>query len=133
MGEYGFVGLLFGARSLPLIGALAEDDAGEYLSGPIIGAEIGEERRLYPQGTTHLAGAEPLVRRYLAAFAALGVSARKAPQVKISYLLMVNQSLLHVRLNGNCRVAPPAARGFAREETKPKRPPRGGLICQAGP
>jgi 2-dehydro-3-deoxygalactonokinase len=75
----GLLGLLFGARSLPLMGGLAEDDAGEYLSGLIIGAEIGEGRRLYPGEEPHVAGTEALVKRYLKAFEALGVPARAAP------------------------------------------------------
>jgi 2-dehydro-3-deoxygalactonokinase len=74
----GLLGLLFGARSLPLMGALPEDDAGEYLSGLLIGAEIGEARRLFPGVEPHVAGAEALVERYLAAFRALDVSARSA-------------------------------------------------------
>ena len=74
------IGLLFGARSLPLMGALAEDDVGEYLSGLLIGAEIGEARRLFPGEAPHVAGAEALVERYLAAFEALGVPARAAPK-----------------------------------------------------
>ena len=78
-GTSGLIGLLFGARSLPLMGALAEDDSGEYLSGLLIGAEIGEGRRLFPGEEPHVAGAEALVERYLAAFEALGVSARAAP------------------------------------------------------
>jgi 2-dehydro-3-deoxygalactonokinase len=78
-GRSGLLGLLFGARSLPLTGGLAEDDAGEYLSGLLIGAEIGEGRRLYPGEEPHVAGAEALVKRYLAAFEALGVPARAAP------------------------------------------------------
>jgi 2-dehydro-3-deoxygalactonokinase len=77
--KFGVLGLLFGARSLPLTGAMAEDDAGEYLSGLLIGAEIGEARRLFPSEEPHVAGAEALVQRYLAAFDALGVSARAAP------------------------------------------------------
>ena len=76
----GVIGLLFGARSLPLTGALAESDAGEYLSGLLIGAEIGEARRLFPGEALHVAGAEALVERYLAAFEALGVPARAAPK-----------------------------------------------------
>jgi 2-dehydro-3-deoxygalactonokinase len=76
----GVIGLLFGARSLPLTGGLAEDDSGEYLSGLLIGAEIGEARRLFPGETPYVAGAETLVERYLAAFAALDVSARAAPR-----------------------------------------------------
>lgn len=75
----GLLGLLFGARALPLLRCLAEDDAGEYLSGLLIGAEIGEGRRLYPAEKPHVAGTEALVSRYLAAFEALGVPARAAP------------------------------------------------------
>jgi 2-dehydro-3-deoxygalactonokinase len=77
-GRSGLLGLLFGARSLPLMGALPEDDAGEYLSGLLIGAEIEEGRRLYPGEEPHLAGAPALVARYLKACEALGVSARAA-------------------------------------------------------
>ena len=79
-GKSGVIGLLFGARSLPLTGGLAEDDAGEYLSGLLIGAEIGEARRFFPGEEPHVAGAEALVARCLAAFEALGVSARAAPR-----------------------------------------------------
>jgi 2-dehydro-3-deoxygalactonokinase len=79
-GKAGLLGLMFGARSLPLMGALPDDDAGEYLSGLLIGAEIGEARRLFPGETPYVAGAEALVERYLAAFQALDVSARAAPR-----------------------------------------------------
>jgi 2-dehydro-3-deoxygalactonokinase len=78
-GKSGLLGLMFGARSLPLMGALPDEDAGEYLSGLLIGAEIGEARRLFPGEAPHIAGAEALVARYLAAFQALDVSARPAP------------------------------------------------------
>jgi 2-dehydro-3-deoxygalactonokinase len=78
-GKSGLLGLLFGARSLPLMGALDADDAGEYLSGLLIGAEIGEGRRLFPGEEPHVAGAETLVKRYLAAFGAIGVRANAAP------------------------------------------------------
>jgi len=61
------------------MGKLDPDDSGEYLSGLLIGAEIEEARRLYPGEEPHVAGAEALVRRYLAAFEALGVGARAAP------------------------------------------------------
>jgi 2-dehydro-3-deoxygalactonokinase len=74
----GLLSLLFGARALPLMGKLDPDDSGEYLSGLLIGAEIGEARRLYPGVEPHVAGAETLVKRYLAAFAILGVGARAA-------------------------------------------------------
>ena len=79
-GKPGLLSLLFGARSLPLTGGLAEDDAGEYLSGLLIGAEIGEARRFFPGEEPHVAGAEALVARYLAAFEALGVSVNAAPR-----------------------------------------------------
>jgi 2-dehydro-3-deoxygalactonokinase len=79
-GKSGLLGLMFGARSLPLMGALPDEDAGEYLSGLLIGAEIGEARRLFPGEAPHIAGAEALVARYLAAFQALDVPARAAPR-----------------------------------------------------
>jgi 2-dehydro-3-deoxygalactonokinase len=75
----GLLGLLFGARSLPLMGKLEADDSGEYLSGLLIGAEIGEARRLYPGEEPHVAGGEALVKRYLAAFDTLSVGALAAP------------------------------------------------------
>jgi 2-dehydro-3-deoxygalactonokinase len=78
-GKSGVIGLLFGARSLPLMGALDADDAGEYLSGLLIGAEIGEGGRLFPGEEPHVAGAEALVQRYLAACVAIGVRANAAP------------------------------------------------------
>ncbi len=76
----GFLGALFGARSLPLMGKLAEDDAGEYLSGLLVGAEIAEGRRLFADEEPKIAGAEALVQRYLMAFDALHQSARAAPR-----------------------------------------------------
>ncbi len=75
----GLLAALFGARSLPLMGRLAEDDAGEYLSGLLVGAEIAEARRLFPNDEPQIAGAKALVKRYLAAFAVLGEEARAAP------------------------------------------------------
>jgi 2-dehydro-3-deoxygalactonokinase len=74
----GLLSLLFGARALPLMGKLDAGDSGEYLSGLLIGAEISEGKRLYPDGTPHVAGAEALARRYLAAFETLGIAARAA-------------------------------------------------------
>ena len=59
------------------MGGLAEADAGEYLSGLLIGAEIAEARRLFPGEAAHVAGAEGLVARYRAAFAALGEEAAR--------------------------------------------------------
>ena len=77
----GFIGSLFSARTLPLMGKLAEDDAGEYLSGLMIGAEIAEGERLFQTGAPRIAGAPALVERYLAAFAALGRNASAAPRL----------------------------------------------------
>ena len=74
------LGALFTARSLPLAGKLAEDHAGDYLSGLLVGAEIIEARRLFPGEEAHVAGADGLVKRYLAAFDALGQNARPAPK-----------------------------------------------------
>ena len=78
-GGSGLLGVLFGARSLPLTGGLAEDDAAEYLSGLLLGAEIAEARRLFPREVPRVAGANALVKRYLAAFAVLGEEAVAAP------------------------------------------------------
>jgi 2-dehydro-3-deoxygalactonokinase len=75
----GLLGALFGARSLPLMGKLREDEAGDYLSGLLIGAEIAEGRRLFPDEAPRVAGAEALVARYLSAFAALELAASAAP------------------------------------------------------
>ena len=75
----GLIGALFGARSLPLMGRLAEADAGDYLSGLLIGAEIAEARRLFPEKNAHVAGAKGLVERYRTAFAALGEEVSVAP------------------------------------------------------
>jgi 2-dehydro-3-deoxygalactonokinase len=86
----GLLGALFGARSLPLMRAVAEADAGDYLSGLLIGAEIAEARRLFPDEVAHVAGAKALVERYRAAFAALGEEASVAPaQAAARGLLLV--------------------------------------------
>ena len=76
----GLLGALFGARALPLMGKLPEEDAADYLSGLLIGAEVEEARRLFPDAEPHVVGDGTLVARYLAAFAALGLGASAAPQ-----------------------------------------------------
>ena len=79
-GGSGLLGALFGARTLPLMGKLPEDEAGAYLSGLLIGAEIAEALRLFPnRAAPRIAGAPALVQRYLDAFAALGLAAEAAP------------------------------------------------------
>ena len=75
----GLIGALFSARSLPLMGRLAEGDTGEYLSGLLIGAEIAEARGVFANETAHVAGADALAARYLAAFAARGERAFAVP------------------------------------------------------
>jgi len=74
----GLLGALFGARARPLLGKLAADDAADHLSGLLIGAEIAGARRLFPGERAHVAGANALIERYLAAFAALGEEANAA-------------------------------------------------------
>ena len=78
-GKAGLLGALFGARSLPLTGRIAEDDAGDYLSGLLIGAEIAEAERRFAGEAPQVAGGPALVQRYLAAFEALGILALGAP------------------------------------------------------
>ena len=62
------------------MGALEQDDAGEYLSGLLDrrGNRRGAAALIRAQ-EPHVAGAETLVKRYLAAFEAFGVAARAAP------------------------------------------------------
>jgi 2-keto-3-deoxy-galactonokinase len=83
-GQAGLISAPFGARSLPFMGKLVEDDAGEYVSGLLIGAEITEGQRPFPGEEPHVAGAEGLVGRYLAAFGALGEPApeRRRPAAR---------------------------------------------------
>ena len=80
-GGSGFIGSLFSVRTLPLMGKLAEEDAADYLSGLMIGAEIAEGERLFQTGAPQIAGAPALVGRYLAAFAALERHASAAPRL----------------------------------------------------
>ena len=76
------------------MGKLAEDDAGDYLSGSDRGG-IGEDAAFFADGTPHVAGAEALVHRYLAAFDALGLTAlavRRAPRRAGSISLRAQQA-----------------------------------------
>jgi hypothetical protein len=57
------------------MGKLPDEDSSDYLSGLLMGAEIEEARRLFLNAEPYVAGAETLVGRYLAAFAALGLQA----------------------------------------------------------
>ena len=75
----GLLGALFGARSLPLMGKLAEDDAGDYLSGLLIGAEIAEARRLFAGRGPARRGRRGARPPLPPAFDALGVKAIAAP------------------------------------------------------
>lgn len=63
---------LFGVRALALAGVLAEDAGASYLSGLLIGHEIGAALAHPPPGAIHLIGTETLADRYATAIAAAG-------------------------------------------------------------
>ncbi len=67
---------LFGVRTLGLLGGLADTEAASYLSGLLIGHELGA---VAPRQPVTLVGAAPLCARYAAALAALGCESRIAP------------------------------------------------------
>jgi 2-dehydro-3-deoxygalactonokinase len=61
---------LFGVRALGLAGRLADEDAGSYLSGLLIGHEV--RAALSPEVDVHLVGAPELARLYAEAIASCG-------------------------------------------------------------
>ncbi len=62
------IAALFAARSSVLLGRMAPEDVGDYLSGVLIGAEIAEAQRLGLVGSrVRLAGEAALLGRYKAA------------------------------------------------------------------
>jgi 2-dehydro-3-deoxygalactonokinase len=76
---------LFGVRTLPLRGDLAPEDAGDYLSGLLIGSEIAAGRAWAsthgaPLDSVLLIGSRVLYERYAAAFREAGLAARVAPE-----------------------------------------------------
>jgi 2-dehydro-3-deoxygalactonokinase len=75
---------LFGARTLALCGELAPGASAEYLSGLLVGNEIGaglawSARHCGPNLPVTVIGARALGERYRVAFAAAGVSAHEGP------------------------------------------------------
>jgi 2-dehydro-3-deoxygalactonokinase len=75
---------LFAARTLALTGALAPDGVGDYLSGLLLGAEIGAarqwlQRRARAASKVMLVGEAALCERYERALAWAGISATMGP------------------------------------------------------
>jgi 2-dehydro-3-deoxygalactonokinase len=75
---------IFGARTLALAGELSPGAVSEWLSGALIGNEIGAARAWATAhrggvGEVTLIGADPLVARYASALAQAGVDARAGP------------------------------------------------------
>ncbi len=76
---------LFGVRTLPLRGELAPEDAGDYLSGLLIGSEIAAGRAWAsahgaPLDSVLVIGSRVLYDRYAAALREAGLAARVAPE-----------------------------------------------------
>ncbi|MEQ8544495.1 MAG: 2-dehydro-3-deoxygalactonokinase [Roseitalea porphyridii] len=69
----------FSARTLPLFGHISEDMVADYLSGLLIGAEIGAALAGRPAGRAiTVIGRGDLCDRYLSALGVFGVDARRA-------------------------------------------------------
>ena len=82
-GEGGLSHAIFGARTLPLCGELAEAEVGDWLSGVLIGDEIAAARRWAADRGLHVErvtviGAESLAARYALALAQCGLRAERA-------------------------------------------------------
>lgn len=71
-GDDGLLHQLFGVRSLGLFGKIPGEGLADYLSGLLVGAEIRAAR---PTPPIAVIGAPDLARRYLSAFALLGIDA----------------------------------------------------------
>jgi len=68
---------LFGVRTAGLFGEIAAADLPDYLSGLLIGAEIGDAGR--QTGPVHIIASDALAERYRAAAAELGIGAEIVP------------------------------------------------------
>ena len=68
---------LFGVRTAGLFGEIAAADLPDYLSGLLIGAEIGDAGR--QTGPVHIIASDALAERYRAAAAELGIGAGIVP------------------------------------------------------
>lgn len=69
---------LFAARTAGLMGELAPDALPDFLSGLLIGGEIGGMQSLSPQREVTLLGDDALCARYAAALAVAGVASTRA-------------------------------------------------------
>ena len=80
----GLAHAIFGARTLPLAGELAPEDAGEWLSGVLIGDEIRAARRWAQErgadaADVRVIGDDAIVARYVRALGEVGVHAESGP------------------------------------------------------
>ena len=74
---------IFGARTLALMGELAEDEVADWLSGLLIGREVRDartwaQRHGYDASNVRLIGDDALVARYMAAFAEADIAVDRA-------------------------------------------------------
>jgi 2-dehydro-3-deoxygalactonokinase len=77
----GVLSNIFSARSLGLVGALRDTEQGDYLSGLLVGHELGALEQLSGSDLANgvvLAGSEPLCERYRRALSARGCRAEVA-------------------------------------------------------
>lgn len=72
----GLLGMLFSARSLPLLGGLPETAIQDYLSGLLIGAELREALSAARPAAVVVIGSDALARRYATALELAGVAQR---------------------------------------------------------
>ena len=82
--------LLFGVRTLALVDGLPAEEAGDYLSGLLIGSEVAAGRawartRDVPLDSAVLIGGRPLCERYELALQEAGVDSRIASQHAAAY------------------------------------------------
>ena len=86
---------LFGTRALGLMGELAAEDTDDYLSGLLIGHEVGAAlAEGMPEGPVHLAGSETLCRLYALAFGEFGLAHRQHdPDIAAAGLALIGKTL----------------------------------------
>ncbi len=83
LGSGGLVHDIFGARTLALMGELADHEVADWLSGVLIGREIRNartwaQRHGYDASRVRLIGDDALVARYVAVFAAADIAVERA-------------------------------------------------------
>ena len=87
---------LFGTRALGLMGELAAEETGDYLSGLLIGHEVGAavEDEGASGGTVHLAGSDTLCRLYALAFYEYGLAHRRHdPDIAARGLALIGRTI----------------------------------------